>query len=191
MRFIGTIRAEVEKETGLNGIAVTKHLSARWNALSEEEKAPFNAKASKEMEKYKKKMAAYKKTRKYAEFQAAKKAKAIAKKPKDKNKPKRAMSAYMFFSNDMRPKVQAELGTTDFGPVAKKISDMWQNLDASQKAKYEAKNEKAKDKYAKQLAKYKKSKQFADYQAQVAEWKQKVKEQKKAMKEQAKAPAKK
>merc|ERR1712196_229820 len=27
MRFIGTIRAEVEKETGLNGIAVTKHLS--------------------------------------------------------------------------------------------------------------------------------------------------------------------
>merc|ERR1712118_86607 len=57
-----------------------------------------------------------------------KKAKKVAKKPKDKNQPKRPMSALMFFSNDMRPKVQAELGTTDFGPVAKKVSEMWKAL---------------------------------------------------------------
>ena len=42
MRFISTIREEVERETGLNGIKVTPHLSARWNALSEEEKETFN-----------------------------------------------------------------------------------------------------------------------------------------------------
>merc|ERR1712124_7658 len=186
-RFIATIRAEVEKETGLNGIAVTKHLSARWNALAEEEKAVFNTKASKDMEKWKKKMAAYKKTRKYAEFQAAKKAKKVAKKPKDKNQPKRPMSAFMFFSNDMRPKVQAELGTSDFGPVAKKVSELWQNIDASTKAKYEAQNEKAKAKYAKALETYKKSKKYAEYQEAVAEWKLAVKEAKKAMKEQGQA----
>merc|ERR1711918_280608 len=109
-----------------------------------DEKATFNTPASKDMEKWKKKMAAYKKSRKYAEFQAAKKAKKVAKKPKDKNAPKRAMSAFMFFRNDMRPKGRAELGTTDFGPVAKKVSELWQNIDASTKAKYDAKNEKAK-----------------------------------------------
>merc|ERR1712070_398367 len=114
----------------------------------------------------KKKMAAYKKTRKYAEFQAAK---------KDKNQPKRPMSAFMFFSNDMRPKVQAELGTSDFGPVAKKVSELWQNIDASTKAKYEAQNEKAKAKYAKALETYKKSKKYAEYQEAVAEWKLAVK----------------
>merc|ERR1712005_8307 len=114
---------------------------------------------------YKKKMAAYKKTRKYKEFQTLKKAKKIAKKPKDKNQPKRPMSAFMFFSNDMRPKVQAELGTTDFGPVARKVSEMWKALDKSARAKYDEKNAKAKAKYAKALAKYKKSKNFADYQA--------------------------
>merc|ERR1712224_394583 len=183
-RFIATIRAEVEKRNRLERIAVTKHLSARWNALAEEEKAVFNTKASKDMEKWKKKMAAYKKTRKYAEFQAAKKAKKVAKKPKDKNQPKRPMSAFMFFSNDMRPKVQAELGTTDFGPVAKKVSEMWKALDESARAKYDAKNAKAKAKYEKDLAKYKKSKNFANYQATLADWKQKAKEQKKAMKEQ-------
>merc|ERR1711943_119558 len=118
------------------------------------------------------------------EFQLLKKAKKVAKKPKDKNQPKRPMSAFMFFSNDMRPKVQAELGTTDFGPVAKKVSEMWQALDESARAKYDAKNAKAKAKYAKDLAKYKKSKNFEKYQATLADWKQKVKEQKKAMKEQ-------
>merc|ERR1719386_652011 len=73
-------------------------------------------------------MAAYKKTRKYAEFQAAKKAKKVAKKTKDKNQPKRPMSAFMFFSNDMRPKVQAELGTTDFGPVRRKFLNCGKTL---------------------------------------------------------------
>merc|ERR1712072_1099126 len=114
----------------------------------------------------------YKKTRKYAEFQAAKKAKKVAKKPKDKNAPKRAMSAFMFFSNDMRPKVQAELGTTDFGPVAKKVSEMWAALDESARAKYDAKNVKAKARYAKDLAKYQKSEKYAEYQAKLADWKQ-------------------
>merc|ERR1712023_11698 len=125
------------------------------------------------------------------EFQVLKKAKKIAKKPKDKNQPKRPMSAFMFFSNDMRPKVQAELGTTDFGPVAKKVSEMWKALDKSARAKYDAKNAKAKAKYEKDLAKYKKSKNFEDYQATLADWKEKVKEQKKAMKEQNVAPIKK
>merc|ERR1712124_246985 len=139
--------------------------------------APFNNKAGVEMAKWKKKMAAYKKTRKYKEFQALKKAKKLAKKPKDKNQPKKPQTAYFFFSNEVRPQVQAELGTTDFGPVGK-------NMGASARAKYEAKNEKAKAKYAKDLAKYQTTKKYAEFQATLADWKQQVKEQKKAMKEQ-------
>merc|ERR1711998_40443 len=117
-------------------------------------------------------------------FQLLKKAKKVAKKPKDKNQPKRPMSAFMFFSNDMRPKIQAELGTTDFGPVAKKVSEMWAALDESSRVKYDAKNAKAKARYAKDLAKYQESKKYAEYQEKLADWKQKVKEHKKAMKEQ-------
>merc|ERR1712124_34556 len=146
--------------------------------------APFNNKAGVEMAKWKKKMAAYKKTRKYKEFQALKKANKLAKKPKDKNQPKKPQTAYFSFSNEVRPQVQAELGTTDFGPVGKKIGEMWKNMDASARAKYEAKNEKAKAKYAKDLAKYQTTKKYAEFQATLADWKQQVKEQKKAMKEQ-------
>merc|ERR1712138_144869 len=113
----------------------------------------------------------------------------IAKKPKDKNAPKRPMSAFMLFSNDMRPKIQAELGTKDFSEVAKKMGELWQNISESDKARYDAKNEKAKAKYAKTLAKYKKSKQCAEYEQKVAEWKQAVKNAKKAAKLEA-APKK-
>merc|ERR1712188_181975 len=109
---------------------------------------------------------------------AKKKAAKVAKKPKDKNAPKRPMSAFMLFSNDMRPKVQAELGTKDFSEVAEKVSELWQNISESAKAKY-----------AKTLAKYKKSKQCAEYEQKVAEWKQAVKNAKKAAKLEA-APKK-
>ena len=188
MRYTGTIRAEVEAETGLNGIKVTPHLAARWNALSDNEKAKFNEPASKDMAKWSKKMAAYKKTSLYKKFQEAKKAKKNKlKKPKDKNKPKKAMTAYMLFANENRAKVQAELGTKDFGPVGKKISEMWANVDESAKAKYDAKAAKAKAKYEKDFAKYKTTKKYEAYQALVAEWKKQVKENKKALKEQAPA----
>ena len=45
-RFISKIRKSVEKETGLNGIHVTKHLSAKWNALNDTEKEKYNSKAA-------------------------------------------------------------------------------------------------------------------------------------------------
>merc|ERR1711964_831963 len=132
-----------------------------------------------------------KKTKNYKDFQAKNKAKKLGKKPKDKNQPKRPMSAYFLFSNDMRPKVQDELDTKEFGPVAKKISKAWANLDERSKAKYDAKNQKAKAKYAKDLAKYQKSKKYQQHQQIVADWKQKIKDEKKAMKAQTGAPGKK
>merc|ERR1712080_414531 len=82
-RFINTIRAEVEQETGLNGIKVTPHLSARWNVLDDSAKEKFNSAFKKDMVKWKKKNDAYKKTKNYKNFQAQKKAQKLGKKPKD------------------------------------------------------------------------------------------------------------
>merc|ERR1711959_211708 len=135
---------EVEQETGLKGIAVTPHLSSRWNALDESAKDKFNKPAKKAMEKWSKAYKKYKQSAQYKEFLAKKKAAKVAKKPKDKNAPKRPMSAFMLFSNAMRPKVQAELGTKDFSQVAKKVSELWQNISESDEAKYDARTKKQK-----------------------------------------------
>merc|ERR1712058_117900 len=76
-RYAQSIRAEVQERTGLNGIQVTPYLTEAWYELSDAEKARYNSKAAKEMVTWKKKFEAYKKTKKYADFQAKKKAKKL------------------------------------------------------------------------------------------------------------------
>merc|ERR1711907_216881 len=154
------------------------------NSLGEKEKAKFNNKAAKDMKKWKSAMAKYKKTQSYKDFQAKKKAQKLGKKPKDKNAPKRPMSAYFIFSNEVRPEIQEELDTTDFGTIAKRVKQMWDALNDAAKAKYQAKADKAKAAYQKTLAKYKKSKNYAAYQEKLAAFKTAQKLAKKAMKSQ-------
>lgn len=184
-RYSQSIRAEVQERTGLNGIKVTPYLTQAWNELSDAEKAKYNNQAAKEMKKWKKKFEAYKKTKKYAEFQAKKKAKKLRnRKPKDKNAPKRPMSAYILFANDVREDVREELGeNASFGQIGSKISSIWNSMDEEEKECYQLAAEKAKEKYQKTLAKYKKSRKFAQYQAELAEFKKMLKEERKAAKQ--------
>merc|ERR1711939_613344 len=141
MRFIATIRAEVEAETGLNGIKVTPHLSARWNALSDDEKDTFNQQFKKEMAKHKKLMTAYKKTPAYKEFQQKKKAKKFGKKPKDKNAPKRPSTAFFIFANEIRDSVRSDNPDASIGQIGKILGQQWNALNESQKQKYQAKKD--------------------------------------------------
>ena len=75
-------------------------------------------------------------------------------KKKDKNAPKRNMSAFMFYSNDMRDKVKAENPGIAFGDVAKRISVMWKDLSDSEKVKYNEMAEKDKQRYATAMETY-------------------------------------
>merc|ERR1712196_330326 len=175
------------EETGKKGIELAPFLSQRWNSLGEKEKAKFNNKAAKDMKKWKSAMAKYKETDSYKAFQAKKKAQKLGKKPKDKNAPKRPMSAYFIFSNEVREEIQEELGTTDFGAIAKKVKEMWDALTDAEKGKYQAKADKAKAAYQKTLAKYQKSKEYAAYQDKLAAFKEAQKLAKKALKAEAKS----
>merc|ERR1711988_1720200 len=149
----------------------------------ENQKAKFNDKAAKQMQKWKVAMAKYKKTQSYKDFQAKKKAQKLGKKPKDKNAPKRPMSAYFIFTNEVRASVQEELETSDFGVIARKVKEMWAALDESAQAKYQAKAEKAKKQYAKTLKAYQKTEEYAQFQEKLAAFKEAQKLAKKAMKE--------
>merc|ERR1712169_145499 len=123
--------------------------------------SPFNAQANKEMAVWKKKMVAYKKTASYKEFQAAKKSKKFAKKPKDKNAPKRPSSAFFCFSSDVREDVKAELGEdATIGNVGKELGKLWGMISEKLKARYQV-----------ALEKYQSSKKFAAYKEQLTLWK--------------------
>ncbi|KAG6374051.1 high mobility group box domain-containing protein [Boletus reticuloceps] len=69
--------------------------------------------------------------RKAAEKSEAKTAKGT--KSKAKGGPKRALSAYMFFSQDWRERIKAENPDAGFGEVGKLLGAKWKELDEEEK----------------------------------------------------------
>lgn len=84
----------------------------------------------------------------------AKASKADGKKKKDPNAPKRGLSAYMFFANDMRDKVREENPGIKFGEVGKILGERWKALSEKQRAPYEAKAANDKKRYEDEKAAY-------------------------------------
>jgi len=170
MRYIGTIRDEVRKETGLNGIKVTPHLSKRWNALTDEEKMPFNAEFKVEMAEHRNKVEEYRKTDLYAEHLTKKKTKKFKKKPKDKNAPKKPQTAYFVMCNEKRNEIKASLEKPTMAAVSKKMGEMWKTLSDEQRQYYIQKNLEQKERYAEEFAKYKETDNFLVHQDKLKEF---------------------
>merc|ERR550519_257383 len=131
-----------------------------WKSVSDGDKASYIAKADKAKAKYAVAMAKYKKTSSFTKHQATvkewKMKQAKKKFKKDPNAPKRSLSAYMIFVNDTRPqyvKDNPDLAVTE---VLSGLGKMWADVSSSDKAGYEKRAAKLKEKYSKELAKYQK-----------------------------------
>ncbi|KAL1662825.1 high mobility group box domain-containing protein [Schizophyllum commune] len=83
-----------------------------------------------------------KKTRRKA---ATKSEKTPRKAKKDPNAPKRALSAYMFFSQDWRERVKAENPDASFGELGKILGAKWKEMDDDEKKPYVEKAAKDKE----------------------------------------------
>lgn len=78
------------------------------------------------------------------------------KKEKDPNAPKRPLSAYFIFSNEIRPTVKKQNPDAKITDMSKIIGDMWKGMDDGKKAKYQKKADTDKERYEKEMAAYKK-----------------------------------
>lgn len=77
-------------------------------------------------------------------------------KRKDPNAPKRALSAFFFFSGDKRDALKAENPGISFGQVGKRLGEMWKELSDKDKKPYEEMAENDKKRYEAEMAAYKK-----------------------------------
>ena len=75
-------------------------------------------------------------------------------KKKDPKAPKKPLSAYMYFSNELRSKVKAENPDISFGDIAKAISKKYKELTSEGKVKYEDLAKKDKRRYEKEMENY-------------------------------------
>jgi hypothetical protein len=78
-------------------------------------------------------------------------------KKKDPNAPKRALSAFMLFSQEKRSQIKTDNPDATFGQIGKLLGDAWKSASESEKAPFLAKAEKEKEKYAEAMKKYKNS----------------------------------
>lgn len=162
-RFVSTIRAEIEKETGLKGTKLAPIFAQKWKELPQEEKEVLQKQYQEEAIPWKKAMEEYKKTDTFKEYLKSKTAKKFKKAPKDKNAPKKPLSAFFLFSNSVRDQVRAELNTTRLALVGKKIGEMWGTVSEEEKAKFKEQAKIAKEQYAKDFAAYKETDDYKTF----------------------------
>ncbi|KAL0450590.1 UNVERIFIED_CONTAM: FACT complex subunit SSRP1 [Sesamum latifolium] len=77
------------------------------------------------------------------------------KKKKDPNAPKRAISAFMFFSQTERENVKKSNPGISFTEVGKVLGERWNKMTAEEKAPYEAKARADKKRYTEEISGYK------------------------------------
>merc|ERR1711970_791950 len=78
-----------------------------------------------------------------------------AKKEKDPNKPKRALSAFFYYANEERPKVRAANPDFSVGEVAKELGRQWGELTEDEKAKHEESASRDRARYDREMTIYK------------------------------------
>jgi len=78
----------------------------------------------------------------------------ITKKIKDANAPKRNKSSYMFFQEEVRPKLKAKFPQDTLGQLSKRLGKIWGDLKDKDKKKYDKLAEKDKQRYEKDLETY-------------------------------------
>ena len=94
-----------------------KECAAKWNSMSEEDKAPFLETAARDRDRYKREMAIYKPAR-------------------DSNKPKRPNTAFMLFMADFRKEMAGKEPEGGVSALAKAGGVRWRSMSDDDKRRY-------------------------------------------------------
>ena len=128
---------------------ITKILGARWGEMDDAAKAPYEEKAAADKVRYAEELKAWQAAHpdEVAAMDAQGKSGRAAKK-KQKTGPKRATTAYFYFTADMRERVKEENPDLKVTEIAKVIGAKWKALTDEEKQKYNDMADKDKERYA-------------------------------------------
>jgi len=142
--FLKVKRAEFQaKHPDLKFGDLSKKIAEAWRALEKDSKQEFVDKYQEDKKRYDKEMLTYKKPSTESddsseEESAKKKRKKTQKKKRDPRAPKQATNAYMFFQKEQRERIKKENPTLKTLPqLAKKMGEIWGNMNDEQKKKYQ------------------------------------------------------
>ena len=120
---------------------LAKYTSHMYKNLTPEEKATWEARAQQDKVRYDEEIAAYVPPPGHDArgilIEDNRPRKRSKRGPKDPSAPKRASGAYVFFTNEMRPKVLDEYPGIKFVDLGKVLGERWRALTPEEKKRYE------------------------------------------------------
>ncbi|KII66140.1 High mobility group protein TDP-1 [Thelohanellus kitauei] len=148
--FSQEVREDIKKSGGsVSGIEnIAKMAGKKWKELSDAEKKPYDKKAQEDKERYERELA----SGLVAQPRKSKGAKGKKKEAKDPNKPKRATSAYLYFSADFRKSPDA--AGIKHTEIMKAAATKWKKLTDAEKKPYLEMEQKDKDRFARESKEY-------------------------------------
>ena len=135
----------LEDIPGISFTEIGSEIGRRWGELDENEKVQYVQAAEQDAARYHKAMQTYDKPP--VEY-------IKGKRRKDPNAPKRAMSAYLYYCEDYRQMVRNENPDKTIAEVAKILGEMWRALSDDDKAPYQEKATRDRDRYMKVMDAY-------------------------------------
>jgi len=150
-------RAELKQEKpDLKFGDLARIMAQEWNGASTSVKAPYEKKAAADKKRYLDEKAAgvgregaTKKTKKGEPAKKGKKEK--------KPGPKRALSAFMYFSQDKRAVLRKDSPELSFGELGAEVGKLWKKVSKTDLEKYEAMAKKDKARFEKEKAAFEKA----------------------------------
>eukprot|EP00743_Colponemidia_sp_Colp-15_P001791 GILK01001955.1.p1 GENE.GILK01001955.1~~GILK01001955.1.p1 ORF type:complete len:177 (+),score=34.17 GILK01001955.1:82-612(+) len=145
MIFGKAVRPEIIAQVGdVHVTEIMREIGRRWGAMSEEEKQPYELKAQEDKQRYAGEMSTYDGPMTVQTRRGK----------KDPNMPKRAMSAYMYFAEEIRPEVKRTFPDLPVTEVMKEIARRWQALSEEDRKPYDMKADEDKKRYDREKADY-------------------------------------
>lgn len=141
MFFSNDIRDTVKREMPeLEFLQISSEIGRRWKVITDEDRRPYDELAAADKKRYAEEKEDYVPD---PSFEATK----SSRKKKDPNAPKRALSAYFFFCNEIREGVRAENPNKKITEIATLLAEKWRALPEKKRVKYQKMHEEAKLKY--------------------------------------------
>lgn len=165
MLYQNHIRKEAKNDPSITFGEIATIASDKFKAMTEEERSEWVLKSKKDKERFDRELRKYKPSEGYdyngnlieKENGSGKKRK--PRPLKDANSPKRAAGAYVFFANEMRPKLQEENPGVKFVDIGKILGEKWRSLSAEERAPYDKLSSEDKARYRRQIKIYKEQRQ--------------------------------
>ena len=141
--YQNAMREQFKRENpGMTFGQLAKYTSHMYKNLTPEEKSTWESRAQQDKARYDAELAAYVPPPGHDArgvlIEDHRPRKRNKRGPKDPAAPKRASGAYVFFTNEMRPKVMAEHPGIKFVDLGKVLGERWRALTPAQKKRFEA-----------------------------------------------------